>query len=313
MKTNLFIDTNVWLSFFHCSSNDIKSYSTLVNWIKKNEIILYLPQQVIYEFHRNRESKFNDSYKNFKYDKISIPVFCQAYEEEYYNIQELSAKLTDAVNTLRGKVFKAFKNNSLKADELFKIVSEHAIIIDSDKYFDKAQQRYIIGNPPGKDNKYGDAINWEALLDIVPNGEDLVFISDDKDYKSVIDKNEFSPFLVQEWEDKKGSKIIFYTTIKSFVDEKTDDINNERKQNFDKLFKSGTFAKTHSIIEKLNSYDDFNHNEIELACIAFLLNDQIHWIYMDSDISDFYKKLLKDIDLEKEKNAFILQVYNKYF
>ena len=31
-------------------------------------------------------------------------------------------------------------------------------------------------NPPGKDNKYGDAINWECLLYNVPNEEDLYFI-----------------------------------------------------------------------------------------------------------------------------------------
>ena len=67
-----------------------------------------------------------------------------------------------------------------------------------------------MGNPPGKDNKYGDAVNWECLLDNVPNGEDLYFISADKDYRSLIHHENMNPFLIKEWKIKKFKYLFLF-------------------------------------------------------------------------------------------------------
>jgi hypothetical protein len=53
-----------------------------------------------------------------------------------------------------------------------------------------------VGNPPGKQGSLGDAINWEALLAEVPDGEDLYLIADDRDYLSVLNENKPKEFLV---------------------------------------------------------------------------------------------------------------------
>ena len=59
-------------------------------------------------------------------------------------------------------------------------------ISSSEELVNRAIVRFNTGNPPGKDRKYGDAINWETLLESVPCGEDLFFISADKDYASIL-------------------------------------------------------------------------------------------------------------------------------
>lgn len=48
-------------------------------------------------------------------------------------------------------------------DTVIKELIEKAGIIECDDYVTPAYNGYRIGNPPGKDNKYGDAINWELL------------------------------------------------------------------------------------------------------------------------------------------------------
>jgi hypothetical protein len=67
-----------------------------------------------------------------------------------------------------------------------------------------------VGNPPGKKGSLGDAINWEALLENVPDGEDLYLIADDRDYFSVLDENKPREFLIREWKEKRESDVFFY-------------------------------------------------------------------------------------------------------
>ena len=54
----LFIDTNIWLSLFHLSDNDIEQFSKLEEALSDN-INLLLPEQVVDEYYRNRDAKIN--------------------------------------------------------------------------------------------------------------------------------------------------------------------------------------------------------------------------------------------------------------
>jgi hypothetical protein len=63
-----------------------------------------------------------------------------------------------------------------------------------------------LGNPPGKPGSCGDAVNWEALLQGCPNGEDLELVSEDRDYASPLDDTRMSGAIddglnaaVREW------------------------------------------------------------------------------------------------------------------
>ena len=71
----------------------------------------------------------------------------------------------------------------------------------------------------------GDAINWEGLLEKVPSGEVMYFISDDKDFTSALDNNLFDSFLTEEWQRAKGTKLIFYKRLSSFFKDKFPEIN----------------------------------------------------------------------------------------
>lgn len=80
---NLFIDTNVFLSFFHLSNDDLEEIHKLAVLIDKGDVTLWLTEQVKNEFKRNRESKISDAVKKLKEQKSKpqFPQICKDYEE----------------------------------------------------------------------------------------------------------------------------------------------------------------------------------------------------------------------------------------
>src|SRR5262245_19658987 len=75
---NIFIDTNIWLSFYHFSSDDLEELRKLGVLLEKRTVRVHLPEQVVEEFRRNREAKFVDAMKRFKDEKLSdeFPQLC---------------------------------------------------------------------------------------------------------------------------------------------------------------------------------------------------------------------------------------------
>lgn len=62
----LFIDTNVLLSFYYLTSEDIEELKKLVALVKNKEISLIVPKQVEDEFWRNRGGKISDAMKKLR-------------------------------------------------------------------------------------------------------------------------------------------------------------------------------------------------------------------------------------------------------
>src|SRR5437870_701291 len=56
----LFIDTNVFLSFFHFAKDDLEELKKLSALLRRSELTLLLPTQVVDEFWRNRDNKIAD-------------------------------------------------------------------------------------------------------------------------------------------------------------------------------------------------------------------------------------------------------------
>ena len=79
----IFIDTNVYLKFYHYSNDELEELRKLIVLIEQEEITLYVPRQVYNEFTRNREVKIADALKTFKEDKLnnSFPIFLKEYPE----------------------------------------------------------------------------------------------------------------------------------------------------------------------------------------------------------------------------------------
>ena len=77
---NLFIDSNIWLSLYHFTNDDLAQFSKLKDMINKS-IRLFVPQQVYDEITRNREAKLKDALKAFDVKALQFPAFCKAYDE----------------------------------------------------------------------------------------------------------------------------------------------------------------------------------------------------------------------------------------
>ena len=77
---NVFIDSNIWLSLYHFSNDDLEQFGKLQELLGQG-VTLFLPQQVIEEVGRNRENKIKDALNKFKFPKIQFPAFCKEYNE----------------------------------------------------------------------------------------------------------------------------------------------------------------------------------------------------------------------------------------
>ena len=91
---NLFIDTNILLSFYHLSSDDLEELKKLGVLLRQKQITLWLPEQTIVEFKRNRANKIADALKRMEEQHIHMQFPQLAKEYDEYQI--LKEQLKDA-------------------------------------------------------------------------------------------------------------------------------------------------------------------------------------------------------------------------
>lgn len=310
---NLFLDSNIWLDLFHFSSNDLEEFSKLKNKINK-EIKLFIPNQVIYEIRRNRDSKISDAYKKFQNINIEIPNLCKGYDE-YITFKTIYSNLKQLHKDLVNRVSNDIVSKKLPADKLInELVNQATKIIETQEIITNAELRCKRGNPPGKNNSLGDAINWETLLKKVPNSQDLYFISGDKDYKNQF-SDVFNTFLNYEWENTKKSKIYFYTSLEKFFNLHQVDIElkteKEKTEMINLLACSDNFRATHEIIYKLNSYEYFSDEQLNQLISIASSNGQVRAILKDNDLYSFYHKIIKGRLDKIELNEDTFEVLKK--
>lgn len=297
---NLFIDSNIWLSLYHFTNDDLAQFGKLKELIGTG-IKLFVPQQVFDEVKRNRETKLKDAFKTFELKAIQYPVFCKEYAE-YEQFNADYNNLIRRFQSWKRKIDEDVLQQSLPADITIKEFFETAGLLPCNSVIEKAFIRYEIGNPPGKDNKYGDAINWECLLQSVPNEEDLYIISSDKDYCSNLFDDKISPFLQDEWETRKNAKIHFYKNLVPFLNEHFRNIQlkteQEKQEMIAKLSDSSCFESTHGIIAMMSKFSGWTDSQIEELCEIAENNTQVNWIINDEDVSKFYCNLLANVKYE---------------
>lgn len=294
----LFIDTNILLSFYHLTSEDIEELKKLVALVEKKEIDLIVPKQVENEFWRNRGAKIVDAMKKLREAKFnaSFPAFSKDYGE-YTELRELLKKADKLHAELVSKITDDAEKTSLKADEivtgLFTKASKPPF---SQEHYLSALMRTRLGNPPGKDESVGDAMNWETLLITVAEGTDLYLVSEDKDYRSQLTEGSFNEFLRAEWQTKKKSELHYYSKISDFFKECFPGIKIASQVQSDlaigNLSKSGSFASTHVCIAELEKCEEFSPEQVERLVKIPAQNNQVGWIIEDADVHAFYAKLL---------------------
>ena len=296
----IFIDTNIFLSFYDLTDVDLEALSMLAVLVKDGKVTIYLPEQVKIEYERNREKKIAVTLENFKTQTMSlkVPVMCHDYEE-FAEIRESQKALRKAHAKLVEKVTDDVENRALKADIVIQELFSRAEFIETtDEILDRANLRVEIGNPPGKQNSLGDAISWESLKESVPKQQDLVIIADDNDYYSPLDDTRLKEFLQDEWKADKDSEIIFHRRLTSFFQANYPDVKFatelERQIAVQRFVKCGSFADTHAAVARLKIFDDFTDAEINAISKAAISNSQINFIIGDEDVWNFMVGLYND-------------------
>jgi hypothetical protein len=295
---NLFVDTNILLSFYHLTSDDLEELRKLVALIDATKINLIMTEQIRDEFRRNRGAKIADAMKKLQEArfKISFPAFAKDYPE-YDELRTLLEKAGKKHAELVENVTKDAIGMSLKADELVEDLANKATMVSvTDQIYLEALKRVRLGNPPGKENSLGDAVNWECLLAEIKEGEDIYLVSEDKDYRSQLSPA-FNEFLDDQWQERKKSTIFFYTKMSDFFKTNFPNIKIagevERDLLVEELRNSGNFATSHLVVAKLLRHTDFSPLQVEALAEVARSNSQVAWILGDSDVHDFYSSLLK--------------------
>lgn len=290
---NLFIDTNIYLTFYHFTSEDLEELRKLLVLIDSGKVKLFITSQVIDEFNRNREAKVSDALNKFKESKIinQFPQICKQYPE-FRELREFARGIEEKKAAIIEKLLDDIENKVLGADKIILELFEKAEVIKlTGEIFRKAELRIKLGNPPGKNKSYGDAINWESLLLNIQEGQVLRIITDDSDYISQLNDNKMSDFLIAEWEENKKSPVHFYKKLSAFFKDKFPDIKLaselEKELAISKLIASENFISTHLAISRLSKFTEFSDEQINQIIEAATTNSQIYLIRSDADVKDF--------------------------
>lgn len=313
MRRNLYIDTNVYLTFYHFSNEDLEELKKLIALINTDNIRLYIPEQTRNEFYRNREVKIADSLDKLRGTKLGnqFPMICHSYDE-----YDLMKKAIKNFETNKSKLLEKLQHDAetetLLADEVLNQLFSKAVIIDtSDNILNRSILRYDIGNPPGKDKSYGDAINWESLLEKVPNNFDLYFISDDKDYYSKLNEKKFNEYLLKEWKEKKESELHYFRRLTDFFKKHYPDIEisseTEKEIIIKNLIEAYSFDNAKSVLRKLRNFDNFSIKQLNDITSAFATNSQIYWIKNNYIVSNTRREII-----EPNKDKIDSTIYKAY-
>ena len=295
---NLFIDTNVFLSFYEYSSEDLNKLEELAVYIKNENVRLHLPEQTKNEFVRGRDRTVNRVMNDLKKTKFitKFPRLCMDYDE-YDSLRKYLRKCRKKYDMLMEALERDVSDRNLKADNLISYVfALSTLTTTTDNIIAAARIRTDLGNPPGKPRSVGDAVIWETLLESVPSEEDFCLISYDADFQSSYDPNVLHPFLESEWAEKKRVKPRLFTTLvqaSKFLNLRILITQFQAKEDAIRRFTySGSFRDTHQNIRDLKDLDgNFTQGQFNRLLMAFPRNNQIGWILMDDDVAQFFWKL----------------------
>ena len=294
----LFIDSNIFLSFYEFTSEDLTELDKLCHLIENKEMDLLLPQQVVDETWRKREETIDRSFTDFRKKlSLSFPSYCKNHNQ-YKSMRKYQQNLQDLHTEMIKDLERDIENQKLAADLLLqKLFGLATKLGRTGQLIESARQRVELGNPPGKRGSIGDALNWEALLSKVSTGDRISLISGDSDFASPLSKDHLKDFLRQEWRDRKKSELYFYRTLSTFFSNHSANINLKTETEKDGLIQDLTnslsFGMTHALIASLSKYEGFTQKQVEDLVDAVLTNSQVSRIIGDDDVMEFYEGLYR--------------------
>lgn len=294
----IFIDANILLDLYHVSGPDLDEVRKIIKLAEMKKIDVLFPAQICDEFWRNRERVISEALALFGKTKASatLPNIVRGYASTV-ELRAAVERTNELARDILREAEEEARDNALKADKLIEELFNRCPPkpISSD-VLGRARIRRDLGNPPGKPNALGDAINWEWLLENIAAGEDLHIISADGDFESELTPGELRQFLIREWAELKKSGIELYKGLPEFFKKHFPDIKLsdeiEKTIAIENLERTFSFATTHQAIRALSKFDDFKDTELIRLLTAFDDNNQIAWILDDEDVKAFAKKLV---------------------
>jgi hypothetical protein len=209
-----------------------------------------------------------------------------------------------------------YEKEELRADEVIRELFGKANKVEAPAgVVDRARLRYDKGNPPGKKGSLGDAINWECLLHTLNTNCDLYFISEDKDYRSSRNEEEFESFLKWEWKTKNGGDVNYFRRLSLFLKAMFPDINLkdevQKEELIRELAESGSFKQSHETLGKLSQFSAFTGDQVNAILKAVTTNGQVYRISDDWDINDNVRKIIDNHTFDIDPTHY--ELYKQYY
>lgn len=299
---HLFLDTNTYLGFFRLSDDNLEQLTKLSERVGSGETTLYVTAQVRAEFLRNREGTIDEALDTVR-KAPSLPSQFAHLFETVEGYEDVRLTLDDARRKLRkllDDAARAVADGSLHADTLISELFDRGKAVElSDAVLEAARRRVLLGNPPGKPGSHGDAVNWECLLAEVPNDEDLVLVTSDRDFRSKLDPSKLNEYLIDEWSRRKHSRVHLHGSLRSALEAHYPEIRltpepePEQEQAVERLVNTNSFAETHQAIRRLSRFSEFTPEQIHALVEAANSNSQIRAIMEDDDVFGFYDGLAR--------------------
>ncbi|MEX2030543.1 MAG: PIN domain-containing protein [Anaerolineales bacterium] len=295
---NVFLDTNVFLSFYQLTSDDLEELKKLAVLARQGKIRLLIPTQVVEEFRRNREAAIAEALRRLREQRRSLhlPQLARQYPE-FAELAKTQKLLLRTLDQLIDRIERDALAKTLEADSIIEeLFAVGETIPITAKDVRRADLRVGTGSPPGKKGSLGDALNWEALLRHVRRGQELHFVSDDGDFYSPLAASYLHEYLRHEWKETNGSEIHPYTRLSSFFAQHFPDIRLASELEKDLLIRelaeAPTFSHVHRAISGLSRYTRFTREQVNGIVAAAITNNQVYWIAQDPDVRDFLQNLV---------------------
>lgn len=225
IKKLLFVDTNIWLDFYRARTEAGLGLLSHLEKISDRIIVTY---QVEMEFKKNRQAAIIDGMSELKSpSKIARPgLFSDAQatrslqkhlKDADSNIKKMKHKMGKVLAdpSHHDPVYQACQRIFHRDDDLI-LTRGH----EKKKVIrNRALRRFLHGSPPRKnsDTSFGDAINWEWLVQCaIGQKAEVMIVSRDSDYGVTYDGVTYvNDHLSQEFSERvsRKRKVILYPRL----------------------------------------------------------------------------------------------------
>lgn len=272
MPLHIFIDSNIYLSFYSASNNDLNQLSRITSLVNSGAVRVIVTAQVEREVARNRDNKLSASLSEFEKHVLKLPAIPR-FMSEYDEVKSLKQHIGNAIKTRQEAAARARKeatNLATQADIVIQEIFDAAgIISDSDDAFNRAHRRMVLGEPPGKATSLGDRLNWEHILSETPMYDDVHIITRDGDFRSDLDERSPHHSLNIEWRTKKRSNMYVHSELTKFLSSRFSEFSNKapilepksaiNAKSFEELEKLRESVRAYEIRKSI--IDDFSEAE----------------------------------------------------